>query len=462
MEELVDSVQRQLRAVFEGRSVVLAGDVAAAATPKIAVLQRLGAERFLVVTGDRGTGPQPEDAGAEVVFYPMERQPHTIAFFRAEERVLADPPADVRAAIDRFDPARDALVFGPFFSSATHVGERRLFGARRPEWVALEDKTRNDALFDAAGIARPPARVVPLDAVRPAAAELDVGAGTVWAGDARDGFNGGGVFVRWVRDEDDADEALAFFAPSCDRVRVAPFVEGIPCSIHGFVTGDGVAVFRPVELVVLRSAARPHLVYAGCATYFDPPADDAEAMRDAVRRMGQWLRANVGFRGAFTIDGILSSSGWVATECNPRYGAALGYAAEARPDLALLILHYAVCEGVADVPAAALEDAVCVAGRDHRWGGAWTVTKTIVRDESKHHVVFEPDGRCRRALENETPDASLLLGPGPMGGFVRLGLDPARTPTGPSIAPLGTAAFAWADAELGTQFGSLTPALSLR
>jgi hypothetical protein len=37
--------------------------------------------------------------------------------------------------------------------------------------------------------------------------------------------------------------------------RCAPpeFVEGVPCSIHGFVVDDGVAAFRPVELVTLRA-----------------------------------------------------------------------------------------------------------------------------------------------------------------------------------------------------------------
>ncbi len=464
MEELIAGVQKQLRAVFDGRSVVVAGNVAAAATPLIGLLQQLGASEFLVVAGDRGTGPQPETLGAGVALYPMERYAHTMAFFRAEERVFADPPADVRAAIDQFDPDRAALVIGPFFLGASTFGDRPLFGARRPEWTALEDKTRNDELFDTVGIARPPSRIVPVtrDEVRRATSELDFGSGTVWSGDARDGFNGGGVFVRWVRDDDDAEEALDFFRPSCDCVRVAPFVEGIPCSIHGFVTADGVAAFRPVELVTLRSNERPHLVYAGCATYFEPPTDDTEAMRTVVRRAGEWLRENVGFRGAFTLDGIVSSEGWVATECNPRFGAALGYASEARPDLPLLALNYAVCEGVADVPAVALEEAVLAAGRNHRWGGAWVATKTIVRDDTKRAVVFEPDGICRSARDNETPDASFAVGPGPMGGFVKLTLDPARMSAGLSVAPRAVAAFAWSDREFDTQLGTLKPALSVR
>ena len=71
----------------------------------------------------------------------------------------------------------------------------------------------------------------------------------MWSGDARDGFNGGGNFVRWVRDDRDRAAATAFFRPRCDRVRVMPFLEGVPCSIHGFVLPDGTAALRPVEIV---------------------------------------------------------------------------------------------------------------------------------------------------------------------------------------------------------------------
>ena len=50
----------------------------------------------------------------------------------------------------------------------------------------------------------------------------------VWSGDARDGFNGGGNYVRWVLDEADRDAARGFFRPRCDRVRVMPFLDGVP------------------------------------------------------------------------------------------------------------------------------------------------------------------------------------------------------------------------------------------
>src|SRR6516165_3500248 len=133
MEDLVESVQRQLRAAFADRSVILAGDVAAGATGLIKLMKRFGASRFLVLAGARGTGPQPESVGAEVVMYPLDPQPNTVAFFRAEERVFTNLPADVVDAIDRFDPDHNALVIGAFHSTLRRLADRPLFGARRPE-----------------------------------------------------------------------------------------------------------------------------------------------------------------------------------------------------------------------------------------------------------------------------------------------------------------------------------------
>ena len=113
--------------------------------------------------------------------------------------------------------------------------------------------------------------------------------GAVWSGDARDGFNGGGNYVRWIATTT-TGRAAGFFGPRCDRVRVMPFLDGVPCSIHGFVLPDGTAVFRPVEIVTLRDAARRQFVYGGLGTYWDPPAADREEMREAARRVGDHLR----------------------------------------------------------------------------------------------------------------------------------------------------------------------------
>ena len=100
-----------------------------------------------------------------------------------------------------------------------------------------------------------------------------------------------------------------------DRVRVMPFLEGIATSIHGIVLPDGVVALRPVEMVTLR---RGHeLRYSGCATFWDPPDEIREEMRDVARRVGERLRAEVDFRGAFTVDGVATADGLPADRAEP-------------------------------------------------------------------------------------------------------------------------------------------------
>ena len=168
----------------------------------------------------------------------------------------------------------------------------------------MEDKVVVDAFWDRAGVDRQPSRVVPLDETARVASEVDRGDGTVWAADAREGFHGGATQTYWVRDDASLARALEGLRPVCDSVRVMPFLEGIPCSIHGIVLPDGVAVLRPVEMVTLR---REHdFVYAGCATYWDPEPAVREQMRAVARlRWAARLRDEVDFRGTFTVDGVV-------------------------------------------------------------------------------------------------------------------------------------------------------------
>ena len=456
---VVERLRDAARSLVEDRRVILAGDPVAACTPTVTLLRALGAGRCFVVGPTVGTGSLPDPADADWLSLDIEA-PDTIAVFRRFEGAMAHPPAEVVEALDRFDPGRDALVLVAPYDASTSVAGRPAFGARHPAWVAVEDKTTNDALFDRAGVTRPPSVVVPagdVDGLHAAHAALDAGSGTVWAGDARDGFNGGGVLVRWVVDDGTAATAHAAIAARCGRVRVAPFLEGVPCSIHGMVTRDGIAVLRPVEMVTLRTTDPPGFRYGGAATFFDPPAADREAMREAARRVGAVLRDEVGFAGSYGIDGVLTAEGFLPTELNPRMGGGLGAVARALPDLPLLPLHWlAAAERPLAVSAAEIEDALVAAADARRAGGGWTMVATRLAETTEHPVVVR-DGRCLPA-GTATPDGTVQAGPGAEGGFVNFRADPDRTPVGPSIAPRVCAVLAWADAELGLGIGPLNPA----
>ena len=251
------------------------------------------------------------------------RSPRSCAL---HDRLAHRLPDDLRAAVDAFDPERRGLWFTtPFVTTDEPIDGRPVTGGRPASFLALEDKLLADAVWDAAEVERAPYRIVDLAddaALGAATAELATELGAVWSGDARDGFNGGGNFVRWLRDDRDRAAAAAFFRPRCDRVRVMPFLEGVPCSIHGFVLPDGTAVLRPVEIVDAARPGRAHVApTAGWAARGTRRQRTARRCEAAARRVGAHLQREHGYRGAFGIDGVLTADGFRPTELNTRMSA---------------------------------------------------------------------------------------------------------------------------------------------
>jgi hypothetical protein len=146
-----------LRPVFEGRHVILAGGVAVGWTSTVPLVRSLGAADVLVIgTQELGAGPLPDPADATVVALSAPETDSTMARIRTGLARLHAPPAEVVDAVRRFDPRREALVLGDFLGTAAELDGRPLLAYRRPEWVALEDKTRVDELWDRIGVERAP------------------------------------------------------------------------------------------------------------------------------------------------------------------------------------------------------------------------------------------------------------------------------------------------------------------
>jgi hypothetical protein len=333
-------------------------------------------------------------------------------------------------------------------------------------------------VWDRAGVDRAPAVVVPADAdaLARAASQVDGGGGTVWSGDAREGFNGGAEFVRWVRGADDAASAASYFGAHCDAVRVMPFLEGIPCSIHGIVFDEHVAAIRPVEMVTLRRPpGHPEgaFFYAGCSTFFDPPDATRASMREITRTTGALLRAEVGFRGAFTIDGVATARGFLPTELNPRSGAGLSVMLRGLADFPLQQLLDALVGGLTlAYDPHELERDLVEAADATRGGGTWRTFPGralnavdgchLAYDGASWYQVSESDAGGRAgvdAVDGELDRAVVAVGDGPSGGFVRAVFDSDGTPMGESVGQRAVDFWRYADDELGTEIGPLTPAM---
>lgn len=445
----MDWWQGPLRELVAGRRVILAGGVAAGWTPLVAPLRAVGAGEILVVALEKaGAGPQPECA---VVVHDEPDVPgDPMAALRAGVHKLAAPPPAIVAAVDAFDPDRDAVVLAVFLGESPTFASRPVVAHRRPEWVAYEDKTRLDALLQRAGVTGAPSIVVPVGDAAAARRGLDVGAGTVWAADATHGYHGGGALTRWVTDDARAVEVTAELATQCERVRIMPFLDGVATSIHGLVLPDGVAVLRPVELVTLRHGHE--LRYSGCATFWDPPAAVRDEMRAAARAVGEALRRTVGFRGAFTLDGVATVDGFRPTEVNPRFGAGLSVITRGLDGVPLpLVLDLVVAGRPLGISAADLETEILAVADASRSGGTWQIhcaTPQVVEDG---HVCF--DGTDWRWAAGDEPADGIVAA---AEGFARVMFKASRTPVGPSVGLRAASFWRFADREIRTRVGPLT------
>jgi hypothetical protein len=454
-------VTQRLGGIWAGRPVIVGPLVLAGATPYVEWFRDLGCP-VLVVATVRGAGPVPAEDDCEVVMVSPPAAASMTDELRTHDRMAHHLPRAVRDAIEAFDPERRGTWYAtPFVTTDEPIGGRPVTGGRPASFLALEDKMLADAVWDAARVERAPYRLVDVDddaALDAATLELASGLGAVWTGDARDGFNGGGNFVRWLRDPSDRAEAAAFFRPRCDRVRVMPFLDGVPCSIHGLVLPDGTAALRPVEIVVLRDPVARSFTYCGLGTTWDPPAGDREAMREAARRVGAHLQQEHGYRGAFGIDGVLTADGFRPTELNTRMSAGATTVGEVDRRF-FTFLQAALVAGV-DTGLTARDVEALVAEMDlHRTGKVVCVGEgSTVEGDDSYPVGW--DGTSFARAEAETGNV-FSIGSTPSGLFAKVDPCTAIVP-GQRLAPVNAALVAYVAAAYGVGFGALQPAPDVR
>jgi hypothetical protein len=463
--ELTDPVVRgevtaRLARLYAGRPVVLGPGVLAGFAPYVAWLRELGC-RTLVLATARGAGPVPADDECVVVGVEVPATASVTDELRLLDRLARTLPPDVVAAIEEFDPAREGIwLTTPFVTTDEPILGRPVTGGRPASFLALEDKMLADEVWAAAGVPCAPYRIVPVeqDALAEATREVAGPLGAVWSGDARGGFNGGGNYVRWVRDADDQVAARAFFAPRCDRVRVLPFLDGVPCSIHGFVLPDGTAALRPVEIAMLRDPAGRRFVYGGLGTSWDPPAADREEMRAVVRRVGAHLQAAHAYRGAFGIDGVLSADGFRPTELNTRMSAGASTVAQVDRRFFTLLQANLVAGRDPGVRAADLEGLVALMDADRTGQVVAMAEGAKVGGDFTHPVAW--DGASFSRAGDETGH-TLVVADTPTGFFAKV--DPCvAIAAGQRLAHVNVALLAFVDREYGSHFGPLEAAPDVR
>jgi hypothetical protein len=241
-------------------------------------------------------------------------------------------------------------------------------------------------------------------------------------------------------------------------VRVLPFLEGVPCSIHGFVLPDGTAALRPVEIAMLRDEAGHRFVYSGLGTSWDPPAADREEMRDVVRRVGAHLQAVHGYRGGFGIDGVLTADGFRPTELNSRMSAGLTTVTEVDRQFFTWLQHTLV-EGI-DTGLRAADLEALVPLMDATRPAKVVALAEDVRIGGSDSFPVAWDGRAFRRADTDT-GSTLAVADSTTGLFARL--DPCRAlAPGRRLAEVTVALLAFLDREYGSHFGALGVAPDVR
>lgn len=444
---------------YAGRRWILTADAAAGVTGRTRRIIEAGAEAVMVVAGNEGAGPQPPD---EVEVFVVGTTGTTLMeAFRAFAAALGQPSPELRAAIESFDPAGEATVLTNYSIPGGELAGRPAYGASRPEWKALEDKMVADDLWDRAGVDRAGSAIVdPTDeaAVGEALERLASRDGAVLVADNFEGWHGGAEYCRYVRAGADLTTTLPFFVERSRHVRIMPFLRGVPCSIHGLVTGERVLAFRPVEMLVFRRGDGDEFVYTGIDTVWDPPEPVRAQMRAVVRAVGARIRDEVGYRGAFGIDGVCTGNGFLPTELNARLAPGLLLQAEMAGGYPMGDIDRAVIAGLdLDLRPDRLEREI-VEGADARRGGRWVRPLTHLTQTETVEQPIAYDGSTWRPADADDATATMRLGPAAQGALVRVALTERHgfTP-GRSIAEVVAASFALADDMWDTRIGELVP-----
>jgi hypothetical protein len=454
-----DLVER-LAGLYAGGPVILGPGVLAAFTSRVAELRGRGC-RVLVLSTARGAGPVPGPDECTVV----ELETPVTRLVTDELRLLDDLahhlPEHAVAAIERFDAAGEAVWnVGHFVTDDEPILGRRVVGGRPAAYLRMEDKLFAEEVWAACNVPTAPHVVVPVEETALAEATTAVAGplGAVWTGDTRDGFHGAGNYVRWVLDEEDRAVAQSFFALHCDRVRVMPFLDGVPCSIHGFVLPDGTAVLRPVEIVVLRKVDSRGFVYGGLSSYWDPPDADRAEMRDVARRVGSWLQAEHDYRGAFGIDGVLTADGFRPTELNTRLAAGAVRLGQMDRELLELLQTHLVAGLDTGVMVADLEGLLPLMDAE-RSGQPVAIGQGVSLGASDEYDL-DWDGTTLTKAPGRTGN-TLVLADTPSGFYSRISPCAALAP-GDRLAPVNAALLAYLDREYDAGFGPVEAAPDLR
>jgi hypothetical protein len=355
-----------------------------------------------------------------------------------------------------FDPENTATLVLPDPLDPPHAGVRRRIGIRQPTWRLFEDKTVVDTLWDAAGVTR--AQSIVSDGTADLAmlgAILDQGTGVVCSCQPIGaGPSAGGDGIWWWRNGP-PPTTIPTAKPGTWRVRLMPLLEGVPVRLHGLALAARVIPFPPMELVTLPRPEQGTFLCAGAVSTLSHAAD----LVSQTERLGAGLRERLDYRGGFSVDGILTASGFLPTDFNARLTSAM----EAAHPERRVLLHAANLLSRAGIEpdtsaVEQLAEEIFTAGATCTIFGA----ATHADERAPREASVRWDGDRLVPAPSGAADGSLVITPSPRGWLLTATLATDRLPSGGRVGPWAPEVFRLSDEVLGTNFGNLAPPFDTR
>lgn len=348
-------------------------------------------------------------------------------------------------AADTFDPHQRAALILPDPLDPPRAGSRRRLGQRPRMWQLCEDKAVIDVVWDRLGVPRP--RSVIADGAQDLAALgslVDAGHGVVCAVQ-RIGAppTSGAEGIWWWQ-----HTAPSIGADLRHRVKVMPLLPGIPVRLHGMVFADVAVAFPPMEIVTLPRTDAGTFLCCGAVGVLP----DSAPLRAITERIGEGLSSVLGYRGAFSVDGILSGTDFQPTDLNTRLTSAME-AAPAAVRIQLQAANVLAREDVCLIEASWIDSLINQAF-DERIITVYGASPVAAAGSQELAVRW--DGTELRQVDHlEEADGRLNLAPSLRGWTLTARLTRRRLPTSRYAGAQAPAIFRFADRALGTAFGAL-------
>jgi hypothetical protein len=119
-------------------------------------------------------------------------------------------------------------------------------------------------------------------------------------------------------------ELTATLKRDCTKAALKGLDHGMPCTFYGFITATTIIDFGPVEALVYWDPRTWRLHATGILRPLLAPEGVLASARFEVHAIAQRLHSQLGYVGAFGVDGVLTDDGYAIHEINPRVCAGFG------------------------------------------------------------------------------------------------------------------------------------------